>query len=232
MSDAVLVGLAAALGLAAGYATRPLLATHGAPQAAVPVPELLTALLFALSAGQYDDWRLVPLLILSLAAVALSLVDLVQYRLPNAILFPALTASAAVIVIGELADGDASVLSRAAVGAVVYSGLLFVLHVVNPAGMGFGDVKLGIMLGMFIGWVADSRLDALRAVMLALIIGSLLGLVLGVGRMLLTRLGATFLPDPEEGSAGSGLRHTTFPFGPPLMIGALAVTLYPATFLG
>ena len=56
--------------------------------------------------------------------------------------------------------------------------------------------------------------------------------VLGVGRIVVTKLGLSFLPDPEEGSAGDGLRHTTFPFGPPLMVGALLVALYPGTLLG
>lgn len=117
-------------------------------------------------------------------------------------------------------------------GAVLYCFILLVMHLINPAGMGFGDVKLALLLGLFVGWVSGSKLDALRGVMIALLIGSVLDVVLGFGRILITKVGKSFLPDPEEGSAGDGLRHTTFPFGPPLMIVAIIVTLYPTTLLG
>jgi leader peptidase (prepilin peptidase)/N-methyltransferase len=233
MSDGVFVAIFVVLGVIAGWALRPTLTRHEAPiQSIVPAPEILTGLLFGLAAAQYDDWRLVAVLVLAVACVALSIVDLAQYRLPNDVLFPAIVASAGVIAGGELIDGEASVISHAVVGALVYCAILLVMHLINPAGMGFGDVKLAVLLGMFLGWVAGSRLDAVRSVMIALLIGSALGVVLGVGRMVVTRIGVSFLPDPEEGSAGAGLRHTTFPFGPPLMIGTLIVVLYPATLLG
>lgn len=226
------VAVFAVLGLVAGFALRPTLDRfESSIPARLPVPEVLTAVLFALAASQYDDWRLVAMLVLAVASVALSIIDLRQYRLPNPIVFNALLASAVIVVVGELVDGDAAVISHAIVGALVYCAILFVMHIINPAGMGFGDVKLALVLGLFVGWVAGSRLDAVRAVMIALLIGSALGVVLGVGRIVVTRLGGRFLPDPEEGSAGDGLRHTTFPFGPPLMVGAILVAFYPATFL-
>lgn len=227
------VAVFAALGLIAGYALRPTLDRYDSSvPVKLPIPEVVTAVLFGLAAAEYDDWRLVAILILAIASVALSIIDLRQYRLPNPIVFSALGASAAIVVIGELVDGDSGVISAAIVGALVYCGILFVMHVINPAGMGFGDVKLALLLGLFVGWVAGSRLDAIRGVMIALLIGSALGVVLGVGRIVVTKLGLSFLPDPEEGSAGDGLRHTTFPFGPPLMVGALLVALYPGTLLG
>lgn len=227
------VAVFAALGLVAGQALRPTLARYdSAVPPRLPVPEVVTAALFALAAAEYDDWRLVPILILIVASVALGIIDLRQYRLPNPIVFSALGASAAVVLIGELADGDGGVISAAITGALVYCGILFLMHLINPAGMGFGDVKLALLLGLFVGWVGGTRLDAVRGVMIALLIGSALGVVLGVGRIVVTKLGLSFLPDPEEGSAGDGLRHTTFPFGPPLMVGALLVSLYPGTLLG
>lgn len=228
-----LTAVAVVAGALVGWAMRPAL-THF--DAAVPyrwpVPEVLTAALFGLAAAEYDDWRLSALLVLMAGSVALTIVDLLQYRLPNAILFPATGLSAVLIAVGEALDGRPEAISHALVGALVYSGVLLVMHLINPAGMGFGDVKLALMLGLFVGWVAGSRLDALRAVMIALLIGSALGVVLGVGRIIITRVGGSFLPDPEEGSAGDGLRHTTFPFGPPLMAGAILVALYPTALLG
>ncbi len=233
MSTGVFVSLFVLFGAAVGWALRPVVSKHEAPvPARVPVPEVLTGALFGLGAAQYDDWRLIAFLVFFVACVALTIVDLAQYRLPNAILFPATAASAAVIVLGQVGEGEPGVILRALVGAVLYSAILLLMHLINPAGMGFGDVKLALLLGMFVGWVADSRLEAVRAVMIALFIGSALGVVLGVVRILAARLGARFLPDPEEGSAGEGWRRTTFPFGPPLMAGAIVVALYPATLLG
>lgn len=233
MSSAVLVVVCAVLGAALGWAMRPTLARYDAAvPRAWPIPEALTAALFGLAAAEYDDWRLLAILVLLVASVALSIVDLAQYRLPNDIVFGAIAASGLVIGLGELLDGQVSVLWRVAVGAALYFMILFSLHLINPAGMGMGDVKLAILLGMFVGWVAESRVDAVRAVMVALLIGSALGVVLGFMRLAVVRVGGSFLPDPFEGSAGEGWRRKTFPFGPPLMVGAIAVALYPAALLG
>lgn len=224
--------VAAIVGAIAGRLARPALAGEGAPQGRLPVPEVLLAGLFALAAWRGEEWRVAPLLILVATLGVLTLVDLADYRLPDAMLFPGLAATVALVVVGEIVDGDADRISAAVVGAVVYTLILLVMHLVNPAGMGFGDVKLAVLLGFVVGWVADGRLDAVRGVMIALLIGSALGVALGVLRIVAVRAGARFLPDPEEGSAGAGWRRTTFPFGPPLMAGALAVVLFPATLLG
>ena len=224
--------VAALAGAVLGRMMRPVLADNGAPMGRVPVPEVVTAVLFALAAWRVDGWSLVAILVLMATLAVLSIVDLVDYRLPDAVLFPGTAAGAAVLIVGELVDGAAATLAAAAVGAVVYFVILLVMHLVSPAGMGFGDVKLAVLLGMYVGWAAGTRLDAVRGVMMALLLGSLLGVILGVGRIAAVRLGARFLPDPEEGSAGEGWHRTTFPFGPPLMVGALAVVLFPTTFLG
>jgi leader peptidase (prepilin peptidase)/N-methyltransferase len=233
MSNAVYLVAIAILGAGAGYGLRPQVARFDAPvPARVPVTEVSCGALFALAAHQYQDsWRMVPVLVLVAACVALSVVDFVQYRLPNAILFPAMAASAVLVTGGELIDGEPSRLVQVVVGALVYSGLLFVMHVIQPGGMGFGDVKLALLLGGFLGWVSADKLESLRAVMLALFIGSALGVVLGFGRMIAVKVGGNFLPDPVENES-SAWHKTTFPFGPPLMAGTLAVVLWPGFFLG
>lgn len=233
MSEVIFVAACALGGGVCGWALRPATAAFDAPvPAKLPIPEVATALLFGLAAAEHDDWRLLALFVLLAASVALSIVDLVQYRLPNVILFPAIVASGSILVVGEIAQGDTTALSYAVVGALVYSGILLLMHLISPAGMGFGDVKLALLLGMFAGWVATSRFGAVRSVMIALFIGSALGVVLGLGRIVATRAGGRFLPDPEEGSLGDGWRHTTFPFGPPLMAGTILVVLYPGVFVG
>ena len=80
------------------------------------------------------------------------------------------------------------------VGAFV---LFFVLWVVAPAKLGFGDVRLALLLGMFTAWIHPAL------PVYGLLFGSVLGLV-GGGIALLAR------------------HDSRFPFGPALALGALA----------
>jgi leader peptidase (prepilin peptidase)/N-methyltransferase len=78
--------------------------------------------------------------------VALALIDFQQRILPNAIVVPStIVLLAANIAIEPARTGE---WIAAAVGAAT---LLFVLHLVNPRGMGMGDVKLALLLGAALG---------------------------------------------------------------------------------
>lgn len=93
MSDGVFIGVCVVFGVIAGWGLRPTLQRFdSAVPARLPVPEVLIGLLFGLAGAQYETWRLVPVLVLLVSSVALSVVDLRQYRLPNAIMFPAIIA--------------------------------------------------------------------------------------------------------------------------------------------
>ncbi len=233
MSDVVFIALAVLLGFAAGRQLRPLLVPYDIviPRR-LPIPELACGVLFGLATHTYSQsWRAIPVLVLVVTCVALAIVDFVKYRLPNALLFPGLVASVALIVVGEAIEGHGGRAAGVAVGALLYSAVLFVLYLVNPAGLGFGDVKLALLLGAFLGWVADGRLAAVQAVMLGLLIGSALGVVLGVGRLVAVRLGRRFLPDPLVQDGGAW-HKTTFPFGPPLMVATIVIVMWPSTFVG
>ncbi len=74
------------------------------------------------------------------------------------------------------------------------------LFLINPNGMGFGDVKLAVTLGIALGWYGWPVLFA------GTFAGFLLGAVYGVGLMILRRAG----------------RRTAIPFGPFMIAGALA----------
>ena len=65
-------------------------------------------------------------------------------------------------------------IGAALVGAVVFAGVLLVLHLVSPAGMGFGDVKLGLLLGLYLGSIR------LSLVVWGLLLGSLIGAVMAM----------------------------------------------------
>ena len=96
--------------------------------------------------------------------VVAAMVDAVEHRLPDALVgaavIPVLVAMAWAWV-----TGDAAVTTSAAIGAAVVGAPLLVTHLVSPAGMGFGDVKAGTVLG------AALALVSVQIAVLALVLG-------------------------------------------------------------
>lgn len=170
-------------------------------------------------------WRVGPVVVLLTGLLALSIVDLVLYRLPDALVVATLVATAGSVALGELAGGEPASLIRAVVGAAVFAGLLGVIHLVAPAGMGFGDVKLSVVLGLVCGWAATSGIEVLRWVFVALFIASAAGVVFGGILVLLRRRGLDPLADPDAGTSLAPSRPTGFPFGPALVLGTYVVVL-------
>ncbi|WP_246056552.1 prepilin peptidase [Cellulomonas cellasea] len=167
-----------------------------------PLVEAGTAVLFALTAAWLGpSWALPAFLYLAAVAVALALIDLDTHRLPNAIVLPSYPVAAVLLALASANPGGASdwpALLRAAIGCAVLYAVYFLLVLVYPAGMGFGDVKLAGVLGLYLGWVGWG----------ALVVGwfaaFVLGGVFGVALLL-------------SGRAG---RKTGIPFGPWMLVGA------------
>lgn len=166
-----------------------------AVQAAVPVFAAITVL----TLGEYRSiiaylW-LVPVL------VALSVIDLRCMLLPRQIIWPATGVALAIMVGLSLWVDDWSSLRSALIGAVAYAGILtfvgLVSAVVGPMGLGLGDLRLGVLLGLYLGWTAW------RLIIVAPLLGSLIGLAQGLIALAITR------------------RKEPFPFGPALAMGTL-----------
>ncbi len=165
-----------------------------------------TAALFAAAAALYGwSWWLVPVLFLIVVLLVVAAVDFEHYLIPNRIVFPSLGAAAVLVAVAAVGAHRPGSLGTASVGAVAFWLVLFVLHLVNPAGMGFGDVKFSLLLGLYLGWAAGTYPGALYLVLLALLVASLSGSVVGV--VLLIRRG----------------RGAHYPFGPWLGLGTLVV---------
>jgi leader peptidase (prepilin peptidase) / N-methyltransferase len=112
-----------------------------------PILEGLTGLLFGAAAFRFDGPGQSALsLVLIAALVSLAVTDLEHRLLPNAIVGPA---SVAGLVLG-LWVGPAAWWVYP-LTALVVAGFLFGLATVYPGGMGMGDVKMGGMLGLFLG---------------------------------------------------------------------------------
>jgi leader peptidase (prepilin peptidase)/N-methyltransferase len=172
------------------------------------------AALFALAALRWGpSARLGPHLVLFAVLVVMAAVDLEHLLIPNRLVFPSLAAAAVLITLASMVDGTMPTLRFAIVGAVAYFTGLFVTHLVSPNGLGFGDVKLALLLGLFLGWAAGGYFDVLSLVLFGLLFASLLGSVIGV--LLLVRRG----------------RGAHYPFGPWLAAGTV-FTLLAAPALG
>jgi leader peptidase (prepilin peptidase)/N-methyltransferase len=134
-----------------GHAVAIVGAAAGVAAAASWVPQTASAIATGLS-----------VLVLTAAA----LVDAVEHRLPNA-----LVAAAGIPVVVALAiawvSGSTNVVWGAFVGATLLGGPLLVTHLASPAGMGFGDVKAGAVLGAGLGLI--NAQIAVLALMLGLL---------------------------------------------------------------
>ena len=99
------------------------------------------------------DWALLPALaVFGSATLALTLIDIDHQLIPNRVLFPALGVAAPLLAIGSIIDGDGRYLIRAVIGAVAYFVALLIVALIARGGFGMGDVKLALLLGLFLGY--------------------------------------------------------------------------------
>lgn len=142
-----------------------------------PLVELATGVLFALT-----TWRvgvhldLVAYLILVAALVALALIDLEQLLLPRSIVYPTLFAVAGWLLISAAHYGQWHRLEVAAICAAAWFALFFTLNFFSPRSLGFGDVRLSLVLGIALGWLGVGVL--LIGFFASNLIGALVGLSL------------------------------------------------------
>jgi leader peptidase (prepilin peptidase)/N-methyltransferase len=101
-------------------------------------------------------WSIIafPPLLLLVGLVQLAYCDLVQRLLPKALVY---ALSAAVIVSGVVIAGVMHEWERlvvASVGGVAFFALFFVINLMNPRWMAFGDVRLSLVVGFGLAWVS------------------------------------------------------------------------------
>jgi leader peptidase (prepilin peptidase)/N-methyltransferase len=140
-----------------------------------PLVELGTAALFVAAGVRFSDsWALPAYLLLFASLIAISAIDLEHYIVPNRIVYPTLFAAAPLLAAAALLEGEPERIWHAAVGSLAAWFALLVVHFIQPKGMGFGDVRLAAVLGLFLGWID------LELVLLGMMLGFLLGAVIGV----------------------------------------------------
>ena len=190
---------------------------------------LLTATSLGIAGGILGTtWDVIPVWVLFVALVAVTTVDLFHYRIPNAIVFPAVLVLLALTTLISLLRHQPGAIGQAVAAAGLYSGIMAVMHTASRGSLGWGDVKLSLPLGLVLGWVGAGYGQSLLAVLLALGLASVLGAIMGLFVWGVRALGIELLPDPLADPDNP--RPTVFPFAPSMAVAAAAVVLaIPAT---
>jgi len=165
-----------------------------------PLVELATAGLFAAITLHFGPSPVLPAyLYLAAITVALTMIDLDVHRLPNAIVLPSYVVGVALLAPAVVLDGDWAAAGRALIAMAALWVFYFLLAFLYPGGMGFGDVKLAGVLGLFLGWLGWG--SVLVGTFAAFVLGGVVGAALLVARR-----------------AG---RKSAIAFGPYMLAGAL-----------
>jgi leader peptidase (prepilin peptidase)/N-methyltransferase len=190
------VALVALLGVPAGMFANLLIDRIPEKQPLRPLPTLAslarprrnalvivaTAALFAGTVLRFRaDWAIPAYLVFFVSLVAVTVIDFQRQIIPNRIVYPTIFASVPLLGLAALAGHQWDRFGHALLGASLAWLALLVIHLISPAGMGFGDVRLAFVLGLFLGWLS------LGHVVTGLFLGVLLicavGLVLAVLRL-------------------------------------------------
>ena len=141
-------------------------------------------------------------LFLGAVGTVASLIDLRTRRIPNALLWPSYPLGAALLALASALGDRWGMLGRAGIAMGLVAGFYLVLALGFPGQLGMADVRLGGLLGLFVGWLGWPELAA------SVLAGWLLAaLAVAWGR--------------ARRRSDGGHRSRPIPLGPYLCLGAL-----------
>lgn len=143
-------------------------------------------------------------LLLGAVAVMLTYIDIRVHRLPDLLTLPTLAAGALLLLASAFVAGEWGAYLRGWLAALALFGGYLVLAMIRPSDLGFGDVKLAAVLGLYLGWLGWGTV----------VVGAFLGFLFGAlaGIALLATRRAT--------------RRSAIPFGPYMLLGAIVATVW------
>ncbi|MCL4385761.1 MAG: prepilin peptidase [Cyanobacteria bacterium] len=161
-----------------------------------PIAEILTSALYVISFYFYGlSFNLLLSLLLISGLIAVSFIDIKYELIPNAVVIP-LTVAGLLINILMMPQRWWIILSFAS-GTFIF---MFLINLIYPAGMGMGDVKLGLMAGSFL----------VEKIIPGLFIGFLAGSIYGLIMLLIKK---------------KKLKQT-IPFGPFISFGCIVALFF------
>ena len=170
-----------------------------------PLVEAGCGVLFLAVAARFGaSWELPAYLVLTAALLAISIIDLEHFIVPDRITAPLTVSALALLGLAALAEGNGWHYGRTLLGGVAYFAFLLFLNILYPKGMGMGDVKLAFSLGLFLGWLGWGQV--FLGGFLAFLLGALVGVTL-----IATKIKS---------------RKDVVPFGPFLALGAMLTILW------
>lgn len=165
---------------------------------------LVTAVLFGLLAWQLGiNFELLAFSALALIGVRLALIDLVELRLPTALIAPLYPATFGLLSVAAAVDGTYLDLLRGTLGMIVLPVVYLALAILSQGGIGAGDIRLAGPVGLALAW--QSWAAVLAGTVIAFLYANVAVLAILVNRR--------------------GARHTPVPFGPAMLAGVFTIVL-------
>ncbi|MFF7977674.1 prepilin peptidase [Streptomyces sp. NPDC007901] len=177
---------------------------HQPAAATLALATTLVCTALALATGPRPE--LAVWLLLAPVGVLLAVVDFRVQRLPDPLTLPLAATALALLAVAALLPEHAGHWRTSLYAALALGAAYFVLFLINPGGMGFGDVKLALGTGAALGWYGWPT------VLLGTFAGFLFGALYGGALVVVRRAG----------------RKTAIAFGPFLIAGAFAGLLVGA----
>jgi leader peptidase (prepilin peptidase)/N-methyltransferase len=142
-----------------------------------PIVELACAALFAGVAARFGyQWDLPAYLALFAGLLALSCIDMERMLLPKKIVYPLTILVLALLVMAAVATGHWHDLTIAGACAAGWFVVFFAMNLISPRLLGFGDVRLSLVLGLALGWLGVGYV--LLGFFAANVVGAAIGLSL------------------------------------------------------
>jgi leader peptidase (prepilin peptidase)/N-methyltransferase len=127
------------------------------------------------------DWVVPAYLVFFVCLVTVTVIDFQRQIIPNRIVYPTIFAAVPLLAFAALAGDQWSRFGHALMGATLAWLALLVIHLISPAGMGFGDVRLSFVLGLFLGWISLGHV--FTGLFLGVLLISAVGIALAVFRL-------------------------------------------------
>ena len=161
------------------------------------ITELATGVLFAFATWRIGiTWELAVALLFISLLVIINVSDIAYMLIPNKILLFFLPFFIVGRIVSPLEPWWDSI-----VGAAIGFSLLLLIAIVSKGGMGGGDIKLFLLIGLVLGTVHT---------LLTLFLASVIGMIVGIIVLKIKRKG----------------RKTPVPFGPSIVVAAIIVYFY------